>query len=321
MAGEEVALPSNVPTHIDEDPASLDDLRAGQVVAIEASGQGDALQARRIVVRHAVIGPIEATGPGTMTVAGQLVATPGATGAAVNAKPGLWVAVSGLRSGNGVITATRIDPASPGLILVRGELVRIYGSARVGSLPVQLPPDTNLPAGWPVTVTGRMQGGVLVADSATLDVASESPSAYFGPSVSNFVVESAVAVLAGGYVVEHDVVSGHNFGQTGTRDRAIARYARGPAGLVATGLQFHGTPAGGAGTFTPAPTVSGGNSGASGGSARGGIPTSNMPGGGLSGAAGSFAPFGLGTGFGGGTGGAGPAAPGMSPAAGLPGRR
>jgi hypothetical protein len=271
VAGEEVALPPGVTARMDEDPARLSDLRAGQVVAIEAAGQDGDLQARRIVVRHAVIGPIEATGPGTMTVAGQLVGLTGATGSAVAAKPGLWVAVSGLRMGNGMIAATRVDPAPPGRLLVRGELVRIYGATRIGSLPVQLPPDVNLPAGWPVTVTGFMQGGVLVADSATLDVASQSPSAYFGPSVSNFIVESFVSVLAGGYLVDRDFVSGRGFGVAGTQDRGIARYTRAPGGLVATGLQPGGVPAGRPGTFAPAPSFPGASArGASGGPGFGG---------------------------------------------------
>jgi hypothetical protein len=271
VAGEEVALPTGVSARMDEDPAQLDDLRAGQVIAIEAAGQDGSLRARRVVVRHAIIGPIEATGPGTMTVAGQLVALTGATGAAVGAKPGLWVAVSGLRMGNGMIAATRVDPAPPGRLLVRGELVRIYGATRIGSLPVQLPPDSQLPAAWPVMVTGVMQGGVLVADTATLDVASQSPSAYFGPSVSNFIVESFVSVLAGGYLVDRDFVSGGGFGAAGTQDRGIARYTRGPGGLVATGLRSGGESPGGLGYFTPVPSFPGGNArGAAGGSGSGG---------------------------------------------------
>ncbi len=314
VAGEEVALPSDVTARMDEDPAQLNDLRAGQVVAIEAAGQGGALQARHVVVRHTVIGPIEATGPGTMTVAGQRVDLIGATGPAVDAKPGMWVAVSGLRTGNGMIAATRIDPATPNRLLVRGELVRIYGATRIGSLPVQLPPDTNLPAAWPITVTGIMQGGVLVADSATLDVASQSPSAYFGPSVSNYIVESYVAVLAGGYLVDRDFVSGSGFGTVGTRDRGIARYTRGPGGLVATGLQSGGASFGGTSNFTPAPSFPGGNGGSSG--ARGAASGSTGFG------AGGFGSPGLGFGAprAGGEAPAGPGATGSSPATGLAGR-
>ena len=316
VAGEEVSLPSDVSARIDEDPAQLDDLRAGQVVAIEAAGQSGALQARRIVVRHVVIGPVQAIGPGTMTVAGQLVSLAGATGSAIAAKPGQWVAVSGWDTGGAMIAATRIDPAPTGRVLVRGELVRIYATARIGSLPVQLPPGSNLPAGFPVTVTGRLQGGVLIADSATMDVAAESPSAYFGPSVNNFIIEGAVAVLAGGYLINRDFVSGSGFGRAGSRDHAVARFTRGPDGLVATGLRLDGAPAGGA-RFTPAPVVpgaSGDRSGGLGGSGFGrgfggaGVGSPGF-GPGPAGSAGGFAPLGS-AGLGGAVSTAGPALPG-----------
>lgn len=279
VAGEEVALPGNVSTRMDEDAAGLDDLRAGQVVALEAAGPPGALQAQRIVVRHAVIGPVDSVGPGTVTVAGQVVAVGNATGAGVNAMPGQWVAVSGLRQGPGMIVATRIDPAPPGRVLVRGELVRIYGAARIGSLPVQLPPGFAVPGGFPVTVTGHLDGGVLLADSATRDLASESPSAYFGPAVHDFVIEGAVAVLAGGYLINRDFVSGRGFGAAGMRDRAVARFTRGDSGLVATGLRPDGAP-GSAGGFTAAPTVSPPGGRAGGGFPGGGSPDGRGAGGG-----------------------------------------
>ena len=283
VAGEEVGLPPDASTRIDEGSAQLDDLRAGQVVALEASGPAGALQARTIAVRHAVIGPVDAVGPGTMTVAGQIVAVAGSAGSAVDARPGQWVAVSGLRQGAGIIVATRIDPAQAGAVLVRGELVRIYDAAMIGSLPVQLPADARLPAGFPVTVTGRLQGGVLVADSAMRDLASESPSAYFGPSVRDFIVETEVSVLAGGYLVNRDYIRGTGFGAAGMRGRAIASFTRGPGGLVATGLRSDASEGRGLGSgFTPAPVVSGsaGRAGISGGSGPGsGVAGGGLPGG------------------------------------------
>lgn len=293
VAGEEVGLPPGVSTRIDEGPAGLDDLRAGQVVALEASGPAGALQARAIAVRHIVVGPVDAVGPGTMTVAGQMVAVGGSTGGAVAATPGQWVAVSGLRQGAGIIAATRIDPAPAGPVLVRGELVRIYGATRIGALALQLPPESLLPAGFPVAVTGRLQGGVLVADGAVRDLASESPSAYFGPLVRDFIVETEVAVVAGGYLVDRDYIRGAGFGATGTQGRAIARFTRGPDGLVATGVRS-GTVPGGAsgGGFTPAPVVGGpgARSGLPGGSGGG----SGFPGGGSGGGFGPSGGFGPG---------------------------
>ena len=259
VAGEEVALPEAVPTQVDGRAANLDDLRAGQVAAIQAAGPPGSLQAQRIVVRHVVIGPVQAAGPGTLTVAGQVVMTSGAAGTATAAKPGQWVAVSGLREGHGnLITATRIDPAVPGRVLIRGELIRSFGAARVGSLTVQLPERFDLPAGWPVTLTGSLRNGVLIADTAERDLASESPSAYFGPAVANFIVEGFVAEVAGGYFVDRDFIAGRLQGRSGPDGRSIVRFERGPAGLVAQpgGEGRSGSP--GSSGFVPAPTVPGG---------------------------------------------------------------
>ena len=277
VAGQEVALPDGVPARMDESSARLDDLRAGQVVAVDAAGEPGALRAERIAVRHEVVGPVEAVGPGTLTVAGQLVLATGAMGTATGAKLGAWVAVSGLRAGS-TITATRIDPAPPGHVVVRGELIRIYGASRIGSLPVMLPPDNSLPAGWPVTVTGRLVGGVLVAESAMRDLASDSPSAFFGPTFSSFIVEGTVSVLAGGYLVDREFVSGSGFGDAGFRGRAVASFTRRDGGLVATGLQVGGVGVGegSRGGFTPVPAFPVGKTGrgALGGSAPFGRPGS-----------------------------------------------
>ncbi len=243
VAGEEVALPDSVPARVDGQPASLDDLRAGQVVTLAATGPAGALQAQSIAVRHVVIGPVQASGvqagdSGTMTVAGQRVTLAQATGPAIAAKPGDWVAVSGLRQPDGTILATRIDPAPPGRVLVRGALQRLAGTARIGALTVVLPPGTDLPSGFPVTVTGRLQGAVLVADSVVRDVAADSPSRYFGPDVTSFVVESYISVIADGYFVNRDFIRGSGFGTLGSRGRGIATFTRRPeGGLLATGLR------------------------------------------------------------------------------------
>jgi len=280
VAGKEVALPDTVPARMDGQPVPLDALRAGQFVAMEATGPADSLQAQQITVRHAVVGPVEAAGSGTMMVAGQSVVLAGAIGPATNAKPGDWVAVSGLREPDGVILATRVDPAPPGPVLVRGELVRIYGAARIGALTVLLPDGSDIPSGFPVTVTGRLNGAVLVANSVTPDTAADSPSAYFGPDITSFVVESYVAVVAGGYFVNRDFVAGSGFGTVGSNGRGIATFNRGNGGgLVATGLHS-GAGATSApeprpeGRFTPAPVPRSGFGGEQGTDRSGG----NTPG-------------------------------------------
>ena len=286
VAGKEVALPERVPARIDGQPTSLSDLRAGQIVAVEAIGPADSLQARQIAVRHVVIGPVEAVSPDMMTVAGQVITLTSAIGPAIGAKRGDWVAVSGLREPDGTILATRVDPASPGPVLVRGELVRIFGTAQIGGLAVVLPDGSDIPGGFPVTVTGRLEGSVLVADSVTQDTVAESPSAYFGPDVTSFIVESYMAVVAGGYFVSHDFVEGSGFGAAGSRLRGIATFNRRPGGgLVATGLHSDAADApfgrGGHDSFTPAPVPRGGfeGGGLRGSPFNGASPNTGLPGG------------------------------------------
>ena len=229
VAGEEVALPASLAAQIDGKPGTLDDLRAGQVVAVQAAGPAGSLLAREIAVRHVVIGPVQAVGNGMLTVAGQQVLVGDAAGSATYAVPGQFVAVSGLRQPGGLIVATRIDPAPPGPVLLRGDLVRIYGSAQIGAQVLRLPDANTTPGGFPVVVTGAMQGDVLVVDSLARDIADQSPAAYFGPSVSNFVVEGYWAAIAGGYFVSRDFVRGGRFVDE-ARGRGIASFSRGADG-------------------------------------------------------------------------------------------
>ncbi len=279
VAGEEVGLPPDLPAQIDGRPGTLDDLRAGQVVAVQAGGPGGALLAREVVVRHAVIGPVQAAANGTLDVAGQHVVVGDALGSATYAAPGQFVAVSGLRQPDGVIVATRIDPAPAGPVLLRGELTRIYGTTRIGSQPVRLPDGSSIPGGFPVVVTGSMQGDVLVADSLARDVADESPAAYFGPAVSNFVVEGYLSLATGGYFVDRDFVRGEGY-RTGSRGRGIATFSRRPeGGLTSSGQRADGSFPGADRGFGPAPVAPGGGSGgAFDGSRQGSSPRFASPG-------------------------------------------
>ena len=284
VAGEEVALPAGVPAQVDGKPASLDDLRAGQVVALQAAGPAGSLLAREIVVRHVVIGPVQAARDGTLTVAGQNIVVGNAGGSATYAPPGQFVAVSGFRQPDGVIVATRIDPAPSGPVLLRGELTRIYDTARIGAQSVQLPEGSPIPSGFPVVVTGSMQGDVLVADSVSRDIADESPATYFGPAVSDFIVEGYLAVAAGGYFVNRDFVRGGGF-QREARGRGIATFSRRPdGGLVArpNGGPFSAFDR----EFGPAPVALGGNGGPF-GQGRQGLSSPHSPSAGFSGPGGA----------------------------------
>ena len=218
LAGEEVALPASVTTRIDGAPAAITELRAGQVAAVEAIPAASMLQARQISVRHEVVGPVQASATG-MTVAGQPVVPARAIGTGVHAAAGQWVAVSGLRRPGGLIEATRIDFVPPGRVLIHGDLLSIGGAAQIGTLSVRLP-DGAMPAfGFSVTVTGRLLGTDLIADSILLDPAARNAAAYFSPDVTNFIVEGLTAVGSRS-------VGGNLDGM----ERTVSRFTRGAAG-------------------------------------------------------------------------------------------
>ncbi|WP_241771248.1 DUF5666 domain-containing protein, partial [Acidisphaera rubrifaciens] len=123
--GLEVALPATTPVRIDGAPGRIADLRAGQLALVGSVGQGDALTAQAVSVRHEVTGPVSrvlADGQ-KLLVAGQTVTVTDATWRAVPARPGDWIAVSGLRTPAGDIAASRIDRAPPGRVRVHGHLL------------------------------------------------------------------------------------------------------------------------------------------------------------------------------------------------------
>ncbi len=259
IAGEEVAVPPGLVPAIDGQSASTADLRAGQYAAVAASAAGQAIS---ISVNHLVIGPVQPQAtpvPGTLLVAGQIIHTAQATGSAVAAGPGEWVAVSGLHAPDGTVAATRIDPAPPGRVLLHGEWPSAYGAARIGGLDIRLPlGGLPPPAGFPVIVTGTLAGDALLADSITADPAADDPALYFPPQIDSFVVEGYVAVISGGLLLDHAFITGREFGRVGALDRGIARFRRGGDGrLIGTGLRGVGGEFG-TGGFGPAPVPGGG---------------------------------------------------------------
>ena len=163
--GVEVAFDEAAPVLVDGARQTTDALLAGQVAVIAAEPSANGLRARSVAVRHEVTGPVQSVGPDGLVVAGQRVRT-GKAAPAV----GSWVSVSGLRDPEGTIHASRIDPAAPGVITVTvsGPLERDGGTVRIGAL--RLRGGGALPvAGTPVTVSGTLQGRVLVVHRLALD--------------------------------------------------------------------------------------------------------------------------------------------------------
>ncbi len=107
-----------------DEPLDAKAIRLGQVVEVEAYGEGKHLRARKIAVRYEVRGPIEAVdrASGKIRVLGQTVAAgqslvaasrPGA-GSLNDLAVGDMVDVSGLRQADAAIVASRIEKAATG---------------------------------------------------------------------------------------------------------------------------------------------------------------------------------------------------------------
>lgn len=194
--GLEIHTAPSLAVELEGAAASLAQLRAGQVVVVEAAGPPEALRARRLAVRYEVIGPVEQQrGTEGLRVAGQEVRyTPELRGGSAW-RIGDWVAVSGLRRPDGRIMATRIDRREPGPVLVRGIVEQDPQGPHIGALPFQ--PPLTLRPGAAVTVTGRFAEGRFVTESVSGDLLLTDPARAFGPSVERLVIDSYFTMTDG----------------------------------------------------------------------------------------------------------------------------
>ena len=178
LAGEDVQYDPATPVLIDGRPATQADLRAGQVAAIGATGLRP--YAQSIAIRHEVSGPVDVNDgllpDGIVQIAGQRVLPP----PFMAATAGQWLSVSGFRREDGVIVATRLDPRSPGGILVRGIMRAESGRLWIGNLEIHPGPGQLVPPGTPVLAIGRDTNGILDGDTLQPDELLLDPSAYFG---------------------------------------------------------------------------------------------------------------------------------------------
>ncbi len=118
---------------------TADDLRLGQVVLVSAERKNERLLARKISVRHEVVGPVEAIDEtaGTITVLGQTVNL-AALGTPMP-EMGTVMAVSGYFDSRGVIEATRLDRALPDArFYVRSRVGRGVDHITIGSLELDI---------------------------------------------------------------------------------------------------------------------------------------------------------------------------------------
>ena len=194
--GLKVEYEADTPVQQDGRPVPQSALAVGQVVALQADGPGGQLQAQRIVVLDAAVGPLGAVdaASGRFSVMGQ-AATALDPSVLRGLQPGQWVRVSGQRLADGEIRATRVQPAEPGAAWVAGPLVRTAdGTWQVGATP--LAADTALPAdaapGLEVAVAGDWIDGRLRASRVTV----RPTRAALGP-VQSVVLQGYVHQVSG----------------------------------------------------------------------------------------------------------------------------
>ena len=243
LAGQEVQYTPGQQVLVDGRAAGPEALRAGQVAAIEAVGGGPRPVAVTLMVRHEVSGPVERIEPdGALRVAGQRVTPPPpAPGAAAPPSggwlPGTWVMVSGFHLLDGSIAATRLDARGPGEVLIRGIMRSEQGRLWIGLTEVRPGRFQLRQTGIPVLAVGRLNDGVLEADSVEADGLLLDPGVFFGPRVGVLIVEG-YAEGGGFWFGQRRLGAGFAAG------RALARMERGPGGFAPAFVRPYGPGAG-----------------------------------------------------------------------------
>lgn len=166
--GEKVEYHPATPVERDGSVVPHSALAVGQVVALQASGQGTRLQADRIALLDAAVGPLSMVdlASGRFVLMGQ-AGTALEVVDLVGLKPGDWVRVSGHRLVSGEIRASRVTATDPGVAQVTGPLTLADAATwRVGTTPVRPDAQARLAAlvvGQEVTVSGTWDGTRLIA--------------------------------------------------------------------------------------------------------------------------------------------------------------
>ncbi|MGI4945960.1 MAG: DUF5666 domain-containing protein [Janthinobacterium lividum] len=235
--GLEIVLDQRTSVAIDGAPAPTMALRAGQLVSLVAADADAVPRTTSLAVRHEVVGPVQAGGIGSLVVAGQRVLVEQDTQGDRRPSLGARVAVSGLRNASGAVVATRIDAAAPEgssspSVLVHGALVRDTSGLRLDGLRVRPAAGVPVPAPGPVTATGRLQDGTLVAEGLESDLLAASPPAFFGSDVGRYVVESYVDP-AGQLLLGQDL----HVQEAGSGTRSVVAFEREAGGVAAVSLR------------------------------------------------------------------------------------
>lgn len=211
--GYQVDYAPDLPVRFKDATVRSGQLRIGQVVEIEAVGEGTRLKARRLGVRHEVAGPIERIDRARRiaVVFGQRVEIP--RGSVFTSRGlrrlsfdqlsvGDHIDVSGLRRANGVIAASHVDRTGPGAAAVlRGRVMASDPSGvTVNGMRMEAPRRNigrALVSGQNVVIIGTTVGGKLRA--RRINPVSARP---FEGRVRNLSIEGFVTrAISGGVAI------------------------------------------------------------------------------------------------------------------------
>lgn len=162
--GLEVHYADASPVSINGRLADTTSLAVGQVVALEVGQGSRGLEAARIHVVHAVVGPVSRHEDNAIIVMGQRVLV---GGLAAVPSVGATVRVSGLRDADGNIVASRVDSADAE---AEHSVVGRVRGGRIGALEID---TTELPDETDVLVRGHYAEGRLRAREIQRDPARE----------------------------------------------------------------------------------------------------------------------------------------------------
>ncbi|MCP4038169.1 MAG: hypothetical protein GY733_14610 [bacterium] len=193
--GLRVHYDQQTPIYIDGQPAAIESLAIGQVVAVQATGHGDELQALHVEIRRALEGPVNRIDAeaGLLYVMDSPVAlNPEALAAGPELRVGTRVSVSGLRRGDGVVVASRLASAGEGERDSISGIVRRNANAEftVGGTRISYAGEPD--EGEFVHVTGR-----YVAAQGIFEAATVSRTPLLDPDVERLSVEGYLQELKG----------------------------------------------------------------------------------------------------------------------------
>ena len=157
--GLEVHFDDSTQVEVDGEVSSLDKLNIGELVAIDARGQGTELKALHVSVMHAIVGQIDEiiTTKQQLKIMGQTVQLSSLTLGASNLKVGQNVAISGLAGANGVIQALRTDVVADTMpALITGSLA----DGKISGVLVTM--LSNSPSNANVQASGQWDGKALI---------------------------------------------------------------------------------------------------------------------------------------------------------------